>query len=156
MRLFSLLLLCVCLPVSALSQAVTIHGIVHDPDHRPIAHATVLLESATGARAAQSNDNGEFNFAKVTPAAYQLIGTAKGFGKRQLSIQVEASDNPVFHLELPLQSQSQQITVAAKTEQLSSETSTSQTTVTAQQILRAPGADRANSLAMITDFVPGA
>lgn len=156
MRSFPFVLLFLSLPFSAWAQTVAIQGIVHDPDHRPLAHATVLLESSSAARATTANDNGEFSFASVAPGAYTLVGTAQGFTATRLPITVAASGNPVFHLELAVQSQSQQVTVSAKAVQLNSETSTSQTTVTAQQIQRAPGADRANSLAMITDFVPGA
>ncbi|MGH9486670.1 MAG: carboxypeptidase regulatory-like domain-containing protein [Terriglobales bacterium] len=156
MRIIPLFLLLVCFPLSAWAQAVTIHGIVHDTDHRPIAHATVLLLTPSGARTTTSNDEGEFAFAGVTPGAYQLTGTAHGFAAHRLAIVVEASGNPVFHLELAVSSQSQQVTVVAKAEQLNTETSTSQTTVTAVQVLHTPGASSANSLAMITDYVPGA
>ncbi|TAN24310.1 MAG: TonB-dependent receptor [Acidobacteria bacterium] len=156
MRLFPLVLLFLSLPFSIWAQSITMQGIVHDPEHRPVAHATVLLESPSAARATTTNDNGEFSFDSVAPGGYTLVGTSKGFAAKRLSITVTASGNPVFHLELAVQSQSQQVTVSAKAVQLNRETSTSQTTVTALQIQRAPGADRANSLAMITDFVPGA
>ncbi|MGH9476461.1 MAG: TonB-dependent receptor [Terriglobales bacterium] len=157
MRVRTWLMLLFTLPLALGAQTgIEIHGIVHDPDHRPVARATVLLESPAGAQAAATNPNGEFSFANVAPGAYQLVATAKGFGSRRLAFQVQASGNPIFHLALPLHALSQQVTVTAPATQLSAETSTSQTTVSALQIQRSPGADSPNSLAMITDFVPGA
>src|ERR1017187_10692908 len=68
MRKFAWLLLAAALLVYTQSARATIlgsiRGIVHDPQHRPIADATVKLQSSTSAwsRAAQTNSDGEFEF----------------------------------------------------------------------------------------------
>jgi hypothetical protein len=51
---------------------------------------------------------------------------------------------------------SQTVEVSAAGGKLGLQTSTVQTLVTPQEIQQTPGADQANSLAMITDFTPGA
>ena len=50
----------------------TVRGLVHDPQHRPVADAQVALKAKASAFAltAQSDANGEFHFASViTPCA---------------------------------------------------------------------------------------
>lgn len=120
--------------------------------------ALVQLRSSASPPSSEStlaNRDGEFSFTAL-PGSYTLVASASGFQPRTLAITVRAEANPVFHLELQVGSASQQITVSAREGRIDTQTSTTQTTVTATQIQQAPGADRANSLAMITDFVPGA
>jgi outer membrane cobalamin receptor len=62
----------------------------------------------------------------------------------------------VFHFELRLGQVSQTVTVTAPVQAASVDTATSTTLVDRDDIAQTPGADRTNSLAMITDFVPGA
>ena len=49
-----------------------IQGIVHDPQHRPIAGASVKLQAVTSvwSQTAQSDDNGEFSFTAVPVGDY--------------------------------------------------------------------------------------
>ena len=76
MRKFAWLLLAAALLVYTQSARATIlgsiRGIVHDPQHRPIADATVKLQSSTSdwSRAAQTNSDGEFEFDAVPIGEY--------------------------------------------------------------------------------------
>ncbi|MGH9507651.1 MAG: TonB-dependent receptor [Terriglobales bacterium] len=148
-------------PLLALGQAATVRGVVHDPNHRPIEAARVTLRAAThpaqAARTTRTNPNGEFTFAAVAPGAYVLTAAKPGFKPQSLAVTAPAAgETPVIHILLPVLQVSQQVKVTEHAESLNTQTSTTQTVVTAQQIARTPGASRANSLAMITDFVPGA
>lgn len=139
----------------------TVRGVVHDPAHRPIEAAQVTLRAAAhpaeGARVTQTNANGEFAFPGVRPGSYVLTAAKPGFQAQSEAVRAPAEgETPVLHILLPLKAASQQVTVAEHAESLNTQTSTTQTVVTARQIARTPGASRANSLAMITAFVPGA
>ena len=65
------LVFCLCLAVFLMSGSLLhatifgrIQGIVHDPQHRPVAGASVKLQAITSdwSQTAQSDDNGEFSF----------------------------------------------------------------------------------------------
>jgi hypothetical protein len=55
-----------------------IQGIVHDPQHRPMAGAPVKLQAITSdwSQSAQSNDDGEFSFPTVPVGDYKITVTA--------------------------------------------------------------------------------
>jgi outer membrane receptor protein involved in Fe transport len=134
----------------------TVRGIVHDPRHRPVAGIQVVLKanSSEFAQTAQTDANGEFHFDAVPLAQYTVTVSNTGFATVEQTITVLSGTAPVLHFELQLASQNQSITVSAAPAQTESVTPT--TLVDRLQIQETPGATRANSLAMITDFVPGA
>ncbi len=135
-----------------------VRGIVHDPQHRPIANAQVTLRAAASSwsRTANSNSNGEFLFREVAPGQYTLSVAAHGFRQFSESIAVGARGTPILHCPLQIKGIMQTVRVSGRPSALAAETSTTQTVVTGRLITRTPGADRTNSLAMITDYVPGA
>ena len=67
-----------------------------------------------------------------------------------------ADKQPVLHFQLELAPVNSSIEVPGAISRLSSQTSTVQTMVSEQEIAQTPGADQTNSLAMITDYTPGA
>lgn len=142
----------------ALTAAVTVHGITHDPEHRPIAGAEVTIHAErVGLSAAdRSNAEGEFEFRNLEPGEYVITATAPGFQRLTETIKVDAANNPVLHLWMRLAAMKQSVQVSGAPAVLSAQTSTTQTVVSAAEIAETPGASRAGSLAMITDFVPGA
>ncbi len=156
-RLFqTLLFLIILAPAVAFSQGLPVRGIVHDRDHRPIPHARVSLRRRQFRRATRANAVGEFRFSAVPAGEYQLAAQASGFQASAVSIRVRPGRNPIFHLMLQIRSQTQQITVTARAARLHTTTSTTQTEITRRRIEHTPGADSADSLAMVTDYVPGA
>jgi outer membrane cobalamin receptor len=136
----------------------TVRGIVHDQQHRPIAGATVIL-MANGSdyrQTAQSDANGEFHFDAVPLGRYTVRAEQSGFQPLSEAITVLSGTAPILHLELALSSQKESVTVTAEAAPAQMQTVTPTTLVSAQQIEQTPGANRANSLAMILDYVPGA
>ncbi len=135
-----------------------VRGIVHDPQHRPIDAAQVTLRARGSAwiKTASSNANGEFEFSPVPVGEYTLDVRAKGFGPFDEAVTVISGSAPIIHCQMFVQTARETVKVSAAPETLNTRSSSTETLVSGQTIARTPGADRANSLAMITDYVPGA
>lgn len=135
-----------------------IRGIVHDPQHRPIAGAHVFIRSRTSswAKTVQSDPNGEFELQNVPEGGYAVMVMAPGFLGVEQDATVAAGKAPVLHFQLELAGVKQTVEVSGETARLGTQSSTVQTTVSPQEIEHTPGADQTNSLAMVTDFTPGA
>ena len=135
-----------------------VRGVVHDPQHRPIPGAQVQLKSATSdwSQQTETNQEGEFEFATVPIGDYILTATASGFQNLQQSVTVTSDSSPILHFPLAIASVSQTATVSAQASVENVDSATPITLVDRNDIALTPGADRSNSLAIITDFVPGA
>lgn len=136
----------------------TVRGIIHDPGHRPIAEAEVtLLARGSGyTQTTRTSDAGEFEFAAVPVGEYKVHARHSGFSESEQPLVVMSGTAPVLHFQLKLAEQKESIEVSESQEALSTQSATPSTLVTRQDIEKTPGADLSNSLAMITDFVPGA
>ena len=147
-----------CAEISLAVVFGTIRGIVHDPQHRPIASATIVLKSTTSAwvRTTTTNANGEFAFPAVPFGDYSITVTAQGFSESQQTFTLESDTSPVLHFELALAGVKQSIVVSATPEVAATDTVTPTTMLDREQIHETPGADLTNGLQMITDYVPAA
>ncbi len=134
----------------------SLRGIVHDPQHHPLPGAEIVLRGPGVDRTVVSDAYGEFQIPDLPVGAYMIEASAPGFGTAQRETNVAAGKSPVLHLELQLAEVSSSVEVSGAASRLNAETSTVQTFVSPQEIERTPGADQTNSLAMITDFTPGA
>jgi hypothetical protein len=137
---------------------VSVRGVVHDPDHLPIPDAKVTLESMTsGYRlAAQTGAAGDFVIAAVPVGEYVIKIEHTGFLSEQQSVAINSSSMPILHFALKVAQRTERVQVAEREEAINTGSSTPTTTIDRLDIERTPGAGRANSLAMITDYVPGA
>jgi hypothetical protein len=151
------LLLVASIPALATVFA-TVHGVVHDPEHRPIAGAEVTLQAADSAFAlhAITGSNGEFELPQAPIGVYQLRVSASGFATATLSLNLASGTNPVLHIPLLLQSAAQTIVVNGSDSSVSTDSVTPTTLITRKQIDETPGAGRTTGMEMITDYVPGA
>jgi hypothetical protein len=136
----------------------SVRGVVHDQQHRPLSEVQVKLKSATSdwIEAAVTDPRGEFSFMTVPLGDYVLSFSAADFAPSAQSLTVTSGSSPVAHVQLVKGPALDTLTVTAAAETTVLNTATPTTVVNRQDIARAPGADRSNSLAMITDFVPGA
>ena len=93
----------------------TVRGIVHDPQHRPIADATVTLKAKTSdyRQTAQTDIEGGFHFDAVPLGEYSVTVSQGGFATQEHSVTVLSGTAPVLHFELRLPTQAQSITVSA-------------------------------------------
>lgn len=135
-----------------------IRGIVHDPQHRPIEGAKVMIHAngSSWFQTATTNGNGEFEITAVPLGDYVIAVNAPGFDELEQSVLVNSGSAPVLHFQMQLEKTTQQVKVTGLPASVNTQSSTTETLVSRQDIARTPGADRSNSLAMITDFVPGA
>ncbi len=156
-----------CLAIAALSAGMalatvfgTVRGVVHDPQHRPVANASVKIKSATSewTESMQSDQDGTFSFTTVPLGDYFVSVTKGGFADEQQAVTVISGSSPTLHFQLKITTVNQTTTVVAaspgEVENIDSVTPT--TLVNRADIAQTPGADRSNSLAMITDYVPAA
>jgi hypothetical protein len=135
-----------------------VRGVVHDPQHRPIADATVTLHAANSdfVENEKTNTNGEFSFSAVPLGVYIITAAQPGFDTAKQSITVASNTSPVLHFELQVAPVQQSVTVTTNTSAANVDSITPTTLISREDIARTPGADRTNSMAMITDYVPGA
>jgi Carboxypeptidase regulatory-like domain/TonB-dependent Receptor Plug Domain len=136
----------------------TVRGVVHDPQHRPVANAAIKIKSATSdwTQAAQSDQDGTFAFTTVPLGDYVVSVTKSGFADEQQAVTVVSGSSPTLHFQLKITTVSQTTTVVASSQLENVDSVTPTTLVNRVDIAQTPGADRTNSMAMITDYVPAA
>jgi hypothetical protein len=151
-----LALLLISLPAFA-NVYGAIRGVVHDPQHRPVQNAMVMLKakSSDWAKTTTTDASGEFQFNAVPLGDYSVTVASQGFAQTAQDVTVISGTVPVAHFQLQLASTQVQVTVSASQAVVSTDSATPVTLVDSLDIARTPGADRSNSLAMITDYVPG-
>jgi outer membrane cobalamin receptor len=160
MRRVALVFLFGCLLLGQHARATVfgqVEGIVHDPQHRPISGAQIVLKSATSDffKNMQTNDDGAFRFTAIPAGDYVITISQSGFSTIEQRMTVASNTSPLLHYELAVASvqQSAVITAGAQTANVDSVTPT--TLVSQADIARTPGANRTNGFEMITNFVPG-
>ncbi len=155
-RLLPVLLICSVFAWAAIFAHL--RGIVHDPQHRPIAGARVAVNCpSSGWKAnARTNEEGEFDFPLVPIGTCSVSVSAQGFQGESRSLELHSGEAPILHLELPVAGATQTVIVSGAAPRVDTRSSTTQTMVSRAAIARTPGAFKTNSLAMVTDFVPGA
>jgi TonB dependent receptor/Carboxypeptidase regulatory-like domain/TonB-dependent Receptor Plug Domain len=136
----------------------SVRGVVHDSQHLPIAQAAVKLKSATSdwEQSASTDEHGEFAFMTVPLGDFVLSVSQSDYATTTQWVRVASGSFPVAHVQLAKGSPLDTVTVTAAAEAAGQNTATPTTLVSRQDIERTPGADRSNSLAMITNYVPGA
>src|SRR5712664_1773785 len=133
----------------------TVRGIVHDPQHRPVSGIQVILKAKASEFIlnARTDDAGQFHFDAVPIGEYNVTINDSNFVAEQQSVAVLSGAAPILHFELRLPAQNETVVVSADAAQ--TETVSPTTLVDRLQIQETPGAARTNSLAMITNYVPG-
>jgi outer membrane cobalamin receptor len=133
----------------------SVRGIVHDPQHRPVSGIQVVLKAKASDfnLTARTDDAGQFHFDAVPLGEYTVAISDANFVSNQQSVAVLSGTAPILHFELRLPTQSETVIVSADAAQ--TETITPTSLVDRLQIQETPGAARTNSLAMITNYVPG-
>lgn len=149
---------CLALPtVLRAADLGDVHGVVHDAQHRPVAGAVLELKAAASdwAQTTRSDAAGEFSFPGVPLGNYLLTVSQSGFATSALPLTVLSGAAPSTHVQLNAGDSVETVTVSAGA-LAAADTFTPSTLVDRAAIRSTPGADRSNSLAMITDYVPGA
>jgi outer membrane receptor protein involved in Fe transport len=155
--LFVVLYLVVVVSISNATIFGSVRGVVHDSQHRPILDVQISLKAKDSAftLTTQTDVNGDFHFDAVPVAEYVITASKADFASSEQAMTVLSGTAPVLHFELQLASQIQSVTVSAEAAPGQTESITPTTLVDREQIQQTPGASRTNSLALITDYVPG-
>ncbi len=156
-----LLISALTLAVSHFAEAVvlnSIRGVVHDPDHRPVAGASVIVNS-TGSdfkKKLTTGQDGTFEVVTVPTGEYHVSVTREGFQPSVQDVVISSREAPVLHFQLAIGQASEVVNVEDQSLTASPDTMTPTTIVSRKEIRETPGADLTNSMNMITDYVPGA
>jgi len=136
----------------------TVRGIVHDGQHRPISGAQLVLQakSSDWKRQASTDDDGRFQFDAVPAGDYSIRISCDGFREYDGDLAVVADSAPLRHFPLELATVTETVQVKETSQTVDTTSSSSQTTLNRETIAATPGATRANSLDLITDYTPGA
>lgn len=139
------------------ATVASVRGIIHDPQHRPVQNAMVMIKAKASdwSATANSDASGNFAFAAVPLGQYVVTVVGVGFDQAQQNVSVVSASEPVLHFALNIAGAKETINVSATSDAAPTDSSTPTTIVDRSAIARTPGADRSNSLAMITNFVPG-
>jgi hypothetical protein len=135
-----------------------LHGVVHDPQHRPIAGAQITLQADGSAfsLSATSGPTGAFDLPQVPIGTYQLKISAPGFSSSTQTLSLASGANPLLHIQLDVAGATQSVVVQASASTVSTGTATPSILISREQIDETPGASRTLGMTMITDYVPGA
>jgi len=137
----------------------TVHGIVHDPQHRPVsgAECTLLAADSHFTLKAETHADGDFELQQVPLGVYKVRVSARGFASSEELITVSSGTNPVLHMQLSIETAAQMVVVEGAASSFSAvDTVTPTTLITRTDIEQTPGAERTLGMEMITDYVPGA
>ncbi len=135
-----------------------VRGIVHDPRHRPVRGANVTLRAAHSflTFTVASSADGAFRIPSVPLGDYVLTVSDPGFENYQQTVTVNSETTVELHFQLAIAAVHETVTVHGEADAANVDSVTPQTIISREDIANTPGADKTNSLAMITDFVPGA
>jgi TonB dependent receptor/Carboxypeptidase regulatory-like domain/TonB-dependent Receptor Plug Domain len=145
-------------PLAFAADVGSVRGVVDDPQGQRIADAAVSLKSNTSdwMQSTTTGKAGEFAFPAVPLGDYILIIAKTNYTSAAQAITVGSGSSPNAFVQLAPGPELAAITVTAAGESTLLNTATPTTMISREDIERTPGADRSNSLAMITTFVPGA
>jgi outer membrane receptor protein involved in Fe transport len=134
----------------------SLHGVVHDGQHFPVAEAKVSIRAADSSfeLKALTNAEGAFDLLNVPLGTYRVHVEAKGFSPADEVLTIQSGTHPVLHFALAPESVHSTVTVEAPIEDQTSPTPT--TMLSRAEIDQTPGALRSGSFAVVTDYVPGA
>ena len=135
-----------------------VQGIVHDAQHRPVTGATVTLRAVHSdfSSGARTDVNGGFTLSLVPLGEYTVTVAQAGFSPLTQDLTLASNTSPVLHFELQVGGLYEFVSVSATSDAATAGSVTPTTLIGRDDIAATPGADRTNSMAMITDFVPGA
>jgi hypothetical protein len=136
----------------------SVRGIVHDSQHRPVENALVTLRAKNSdwSATASTDSSGQFIFDAVALGEYTVTVVTPSFDQAAQNVLVNSGSQPLLHFALRVATNKETVQVSGEPEAVPTDSATPTTLVSRLDIAHTPGADRTNSLAMITDYVPGA
>ncbi len=112
-------------------------------------------KSSEWTKSVTTDANGEFQFNGVQLGDYSVSVASKGFVQTTEDVVVTSGSEPVAHFQLQVATANEKVLVSGAPAVAPTDSFTPITLVSRLDIDRTPGADRTNSMAMITNYVPG-
>jgi len=136
----------------------SITGLIHDPQHRPVqgAKVTIWANSSKWTQSTTSDASGEFRFGNIALGAYTVQVETAGFAPQTQLVTLSSDAELRLHFALIVAESKESVQVTDTTSAINPDSSSSTSTISRQQIANTPGATDSNSMAMITNYVPGA
>lgn len=135
----------------------TIVGTVLDPQGHPVEHAEVTLGSSASEwrQRAESDATGGFSLSAVPAGEYRLVIRVAGFEAWEHAVLVRSGVVTSVPVSLRMAGVGERVEVRAESGEVNIRSLAATTLVTRRDLADTPGALRSNSLAMVTQFVPG-
>jgi outer membrane cobalamin receptor len=135
----------------------TVRGNVHDPQQAPMIGVTVTLKahSSSFTQQTQTDERGDFTLSAIPAGSYTVTIEHQDFRTIAQELQLAIDSAPVLSFTMEMATAVTTVDVAAALETTNPEASSPPVTVSKADILQSPGAERATSMAFITNFVPG-
>jgi len=136
----------------------SIIGLIHDPQHRPVPGATVTVsaDNSNWTQTSTSDGSGEFLFDNLPLGNYRIKVAAEGFTSQIQKLTLNSGTQARLHFPLAIASTNVTVEVRDAASGVNPDSSTSTSVISREQIAETPGASDTNSMAMITNYVPGA
>src|SRR6202451_3602971 len=118
----TLLSLAFLISISSLAALANVYGavrgVVHDPQHRPVQGAMVMLKakSSDWAKTATTDANGEFQINAVPLGDYSVAIASTGFAQTAQDVTVISGTVPVVHFQLQIATANMKVTVSDASE----------------------------------------
>src|SRR5579864_3532969 len=92
----------------------SVRGVIHDPQHRPVQNAMVMIKAKTSDWSATTNSdaNGNFTFSAVPIGDYIVSVASVGFEQTQQPVVVISGTQPVLHFALNVAGAKEMINVS--------------------------------------------
>src|SRR5262249_48839632 len=109
----------------------SVHGLIHDPQHRPVQGARATLRSATSdwAKSATSDNAGEFHFDNVPLGEYRVTVEVEGFASQEQTFVLSSGRDARPHFSLKLAHAAETVEVQDVAPSVNPESSTSRNIV---------------------------
>jgi outer membrane receptor protein involved in Fe transport len=160
MRLSHALIAATWLLISVSASATifgSITGLIHDPQHRPVqgAKVTIWANNSQWTQTAASDASGQFRFENVALGSYTVQVEAEGFAAETQQLTLTSGSELRLHFPLSIAGSKESVQVTDVASGVNPDSSTPTSTISREQIAETPGASQSNSMAMITNYVPG-
>ena len=118
----------------------SIHGLIHDPQHRPVEDAKVKLQALNSdwSQTAASNHDGEFLFENVPLGEYRVIVEVPGFATEEQKVVLTSGRDAKPHFSLTVAHAAETVEVQDIAPAVNPESSTSTNIVSRDSIARTP------------------
>ncbi len=92
-----------------------VRGVVHDPQHRPVGGARVVLKATASdfSLSAETNADGLFEFPAIQLGGYTVSVESAGFATQAQELMLASGCAPVLHYQLAIATAEEKVTVTA-------------------------------------------